>query len=242
MIPTGKPDLKPSEAGFTLLEIIIAVTLVAMMALALWAVFRISIRSWSRGTSFIDTNQHHRSIVDLVRKQIASAAGIFAPVDQDKGLAPNLVFSGAEDSVRFISLNSLHFQESPGLTLVQYEVDRDAEGTLSLTEKENRYLGWAPDQGAFADQSKPTTIFSNLTSCIFEYFDPGSGELPSQWVREWDGQTLRRLPMAISITMSSHDAKGNELKRYLVVPIKAVALDARINALNPFQGRGVVMQ
>jgi prepilin-type N-terminal cleavage/methylation domain-containing protein len=238
MISTEKRHSKPSESGFTLLEMIIAVTLVAMMALTLWAVFRISIRSWSRGTAFIDTNQHHRSITDLVRKQLASTFGIFAPGDPEKGYAPTLVFSGAEDSIRFISINSLHFQESPGLTLVQYEVDRDSNGDFSLIEKESRYLGQLPDPEIFVGQSKPTTIFSNLTSCIFEYFDPGSREIPSQWVRDWDGRSLRRLPAAISITMSSRDAKGTELRRYMVVPVKAEARDFRLNAINPF-GTGV---
>jgi general secretion pathway protein J len=247
MISTGIRRSKRSETGFTLLEMIIAVTLVAMMALGLWAIFRISIRSWSRGTTFIDTNQHHRSLMDLVRKQLASTFGIFAPGDSENGYAPNLIYSGAEDSLRFISINSLHFQESPGLTLVQYEVNRDSSGDFALIEKESRYLGQQPDPEIFVGQSKPTTIFSNLTSCIFEYFDPGSGDMPSQWVRDWDGQSLRRLPAAVSITMSSRDAKGNELRRYMVVPIKAEAQDFRLNAINPFGPgsagvRGVITQ
>jgi prepilin-type N-terminal cleavage/methylation domain-containing protein len=242
MISAGKKHLVPSEAGFTLLEMLIAVTLVAMMALSLWAVFRISIRSWSRGTEFIDANQHHRSILDLVRKQMASTYGVFSPADPQRGFASNLIFNGAEDSLRFISINSLHFQESPGLTLVSYEVDRDSSGDFSLIEKESRYLGQLPDEELFAGQSKPTTIFNNLTSCIFEYFDPGGGDLPSQWVRDWDGQNQRRLPTAISITMSSRDPKGNELRRYLVVPIQAEAIDLRLNLINPFGGRRAGMQ
>ena len=68
-----------SQAGFTLLEMLIAVTLVALMAVGLWAVFRISIRSWSQGTEFINANQHHRSILDLARKQIASAYPLVTP-------------------------------------------------------------------------------------------------------------------------------------------------------------------
>jgi prepilin-type N-terminal cleavage/methylation domain-containing protein len=242
MTSTRKRHWKSSEAGFTLLEMIIAVTLVALMALGLWAIFRISIHSWSRGTTSIDTNQHHRSLMDMVRKQLASTFGVFAPGDPQIGEPPGLVFSGAEDSLRFISINSLHFQESPGLTLVQYEVDRDSSGDFSLVEKESRYVGQLPEPEIFVGQAKATTIFSNLTSCLFEYFDPGSGDIPSQWVRDWDGRSLRRLPTAISITMSSRDPKGNELRRYMVVPIKAEALDMRLNAINPFGARGAIMQ
>ncbi len=242
MIATRKMNSHPSAAGFTLLEMLIAVTLVAVMAVGLWAIFRISIQSWSRGTEFIDTNQHHRSILDLVRKQMASTLGIFSAADPINNLPSNLIFAGAPDSLHFVSVNSLRFMESPGLTLVSYEVNQDSSGDYSLVEKESRYLGQPLDQNLFSGQSKPTTVFNNLTSCLFEYFDQGSNDIPPQWVREWDGLNLRRLPAAISITMISHEGRGNSLVRRMVVPVQAAALDPRINFINPFGPRGVGVQ
>ena len=146
MISGRKRHFVKSEAGFTLLEMLIAVTLVALMAVSLWAVFRISIRSWSRGTEFIDANQRHRSVLDLVQKQMASTFGVFKQADPQLGSPPALYFSGTENSLRFVSLNSLRFQESPGLTLVMYEVAQDASGDFSLVERETRYLGQISDE------------------------------------------------------------------------------------------------
>ncbi len=229
-----------SEKGFTLLEMLIAVTLVALMAVSLWAVFSISIRSWTRGTDFIDANQHHRSIMDLVRKQMASAYGLIASPNPQQGLVPRLLFQGTENSLRFISLNSLRFQESPGLTYVIYDIEQDSEGALSLVEKETRYLGQLADQEITANQAKPIPVFKNLTSCTFEYFDSQNRE--ASWVRDWDGEKLRRLPKAISITMISQDPKGNSLNRHLVVPVHADAVDSRITMINPFGGRRRVVQ
>lgn len=176
-----------SQAGFTLLEMIVAVTLVALMAVGLWAVFRISLRSWSRGTEFMDANQRHRSILNLVRKQMASTYGLFV---QDPLQPANaaLMFDGTENSLRFISLNSLQFNESPGLTWVSYELSQDEGGDYSLVEREARYLGQMPEEGEGQAGSRPVPIFENLSSCLFEYFDPGDAEDSSQWVREWDGQ------------------------------------------------------
>ena len=144
MISAGNRDTISSNKGFSLLEMIVAITLVAMMAVGLWAVFSMSIRAWSRGTEFIDTNQRHRSILDLVRKQIASTYGL-TPVDlQAEGiLAP--LFVGTGESLSFISLNSLQFQESPGLTLVSYEVVQNSGGSYALVEMEQPYLGTIPD-------------------------------------------------------------------------------------------------
>jgi prepilin-type N-terminal cleavage/methylation domain-containing protein len=242
MIPARKERFTQSEAGFTLLEMLIAVTLVAMMAVSLWAVFRISLRSWSRGTEFIDANQRQRSILDMLRKQVASTFGVYKQADPQLGLPSTLFFSGTENSLRFVSLNSLRFQESPGLTLVIYEIAQDANGDFSLVEKEARYLGQLSDQETAASQSKPTPIFDNLSSCIFKYFDTGDDEASSQWVEAWDGEQLGRLPKAVSISMISRDPKGNALSRHMVVPLQAEANDLRINFVNPFGRRRAVVQ
>ena len=236
----GVTHLRKSESGFTLLEMLVAVTLVALMAISLWAVFRISIRSWSRGTDFIDANQHHRSIMDLVRKQMASAYGLVVSPDQAQGLPPRVIFQGTENSLRFVSLNSLRFQESPGLTFVIYEIGQDKNGDYSLVEKEARYLGQISAQEVTAMQSEPIPVFDNLSSCVFEYFD--SEDDNASWVREWDGEKIRRLPQAVSITMMAQDARGNSLNRHMVVPIHAEAIDQRMNLINPFGNRRAVIQ
>jgi general secretion pathway protein J len=230
------------DGGFTLLEMLLAVTLVAMMAVGLWSVFTISVRSWSRGTQFIDKNQRHRSILDLVRKQMASAYGLYGQFDQEFEIRSGLIFSGAENSVHFISLNSLRFQESPGLTLVSYELAGDASGDYALVEKEARYLGQSLDQEFTVAASRPIPIFENLSSCTFEYLDPGDGDTPSAWVTEWDAAQMGRLPAAVSLTMVSLDPRGNTLSRHIVVPIQAQAADLRRNFVNPFGGRRTVMQ
>lgn len=238
-----------TQAGFTLLEVLVAVTLVAVMAVGLWAAFRVSIRSWSRGTEFMDANQRHRSIMNLVRKQLASTYALISPPTPQEGTGPagtvfigtgSLIFSGTEDNLQFISLNSLHFQESPGLTLVSYEVNQDADGTYSLVEKEARYLGQIPEEGSPGNELKPIPIFQNLSSCLFEYFDPGVDGNPPQWVREWDGPNLGRLPLAVSMTLISRDPSGNALNRHMVVPIKAEPFRPLAGFVNPFGARGVV--
>ncbi len=242
MMNSGSERSIRREGGFTLLEMLIAVTLVAMMAVSLWSVFAVSLRSWSRGTQFIDTNQRHRSILDMVRKQMASAYGLYGRLDQELAGNPRLIFIGSADFIRFISLNSLQFQESPGLTLVSYEVVRDSGGGYSMVEREARYLGQALDEEFSVAHGRAIPIFENLASCTFEYLDPGGGDGQSRWVTEWDGEKLGRLPGAVSMTMVSRDPKGNNLSRHMVVPIQAKPRDLRANIMNPFGGRIAVIQ
>lgn len=225
--------------GFTLVEMVVAVTLVAMMAVGLWAALRISVMSWARGTDFIDANQRSRTILDMIQKQMASIYGVIAPVDLQTGGAIYPIFAGQETSVQFICLNSLRFQENPGLTMVSYDVVRDRAGAFALAEREERYLGMDPARQSFLDRKdlQETTLFSNLMSFKFEYFDPAYGDRPAQWVTNWDAPQTRRLPAAISLTMISKDSRGGTFSRQIVVPIMAKPYDPRLSFVSPFESR-----
>ena len=233
------PHPARSDEGFTLLEIVVAVTLVAMMAVGLWAALRISINSWKRGTEVVDANQRNRSILDMVKKQMASIYGITAPVDLQKGGPVYPIFSGAEESVQFISLNSLRFMENPGLTMVSYDVARDSRGNFELVEREAQYLGMDASRESIFDRNEERVIiiFDNLLSFSFEYFDPWTTEQPSRWVKSWDPSETGRLPTAISMTMSLRDSSGALFNRHMVVPIIAKPYDPRLNFINPFDNR-----
>lgn len=228
-----------AEQGFTLLEMVIAVTLVAMMAVGLWAIFRLSLTSWKRGTDAIDVNQRNRSILDLVKKQMTSIYGLYTPLDLQLGTPPYPIFAGAETSIQFISLCSLRFNENPGLTYVSYDLSQDHLGNYMLVEHETRYLGNDPGRESLFDRKDDAavTIFDGLTSFTFEYFDPGTRELPAQWVREWNSRDAGRMPAAISMTMIARDPKGGTFSRFMVMPIPAKPYDPRQNFLNPFDPR-----
>jgi prepilin-type N-terminal cleavage/methylation domain-containing protein len=229
-----------SEKGFTLIETIVAVTLVAMMAVGIWSIFRTGIRSWARGTEYIDASQRYRNILDLVRKQMASAYPLLAPTDPDSPSSSYPIFLGTETSLNFISLNSLNFQESPGLTLVNYEVIPNAEGDFSLVESETRYIGELPDTEENTVPVNTIPLFENLTECYFEYRkaddDPDN---PGEWVMEWDGQEIGKLPVAISMTMLATDTNGTTLNRNIFVPVHAPEINSQLNTLNLAGLRGI---
>jgi prepilin-type N-terminal cleavage/methylation domain-containing protein len=227
------------ENGFTLLEMVIAVTLVAMIAVGMYAVFRLSVSSWARGTRYIDTNQRNRTILDLVQRQMASTYPLLAPVNPQTGGSPYPIFAGSETSLQFLSLCSLRFQENPGLTMVSYDVVQDQAGGYALAEREDRYLGMDPDRQSFLERKdeQVTTLFSNLVSFKFEYYDQGTIDQPSRWVTNWDARDLQRLPAAVSMTMISHDPRGGTFSRQIVVPLMSKPYDPRMNFINPFESR-----
>jgi len=222
--------------GFTLVEMMVALTLVALMSLALWGVLRTTIASWKRGTDAIDANQKHRTLLDLVQKQMASIYPLVPPMDLQMGTGVTPIFSGSTTSVQFISLCAFRFQENPGLTMVSYEVVADSNGGHSLVEREMRYLGGNPALQVEdpALEAPSTLIFDRLDSLEFEYYDPGTADAPPQWVKEWSAADLGRMPRWISMTMVSHDAAGAQQARRVVIPIPAQVDSAQANFMDPF--------
>ena len=229
MMP-GKRSAEQSEKGFTLLEMMVAVTLVALMAVGIWSIFRTTVRAWSRGTEYIDANQRRRNILDMVRKQIASAYPLAAPPDPAMPVSVNPIFHGTESSLHFISLNSLHFQDSPGLTLVNYEVTQDPlGGAYLLGESEERYLWQSAGFESETDPPATTLLFGNLAECYFEY---SSDDPEEPWVREWDAQERGQLPEAIAMTMTATDMDGVTRNHRVIVPIHATLGTLQMNILN----------
>jgi len=227
---SDKRSLHTSEKGFTLLEMMVAITLVMMMAAGIWSVFRTSLRTWSRGTEYIDASQRQRNILDMVRKQLASAYPLTAQSDAAMAIMPSPIFQGTETSLLFVSLNSLRFQDSPGLTLVNYQVDQDVDGAYILQEREERFLGQIPDPESDTDAAGTKALFANLTQCYFEYRTSDENEDP--WIREWNAEERGRLPEAIAVTLAGVDMDGNTRNHHIVVPIHATQGSSMMNIMN----------
>jgi len=234
-----------SEKGFTLLETLVAVTIVAMIAVGIWSVFSTSIRVWARGTEYIDASQRQRNILDMIRKQLASAYPLTAPPDPNSPdpnspnpvspILSNPIFQGTETSLHFISLNSLRFHDSPGLTLVNYEVTQGPEGAAILAEREEQFLGQIPDYESETDLSGMLPLFGNLTLCYFEYLSEDEGE---PWVREWDAQKRGQLPEAVAINMAAVDKVGNTRSSKIIVPIHAKQAAGTASGFNTDESEG----
>jgi prepilin-type N-terminal cleavage/methylation domain-containing protein len=225
--------------GFTLIEVLVSVTLVALIALCLWGVLRISVSSWKRGTESMDANQRYRATLDLVQKQMASVSGLVPALDLQTGAGQSPIFVGSETMVQFVSLSPLRFRDNPGLTVVTYEIVPGDAGEYALVERESRYFGGDPTLSvSFEVTNEPvTTIFDHLAGAALEYFDPGTSEVPAQWVREWNAQEKAKLPTAIGMTLSTRIANGAVQSRQLVVPIMTTADNSQTAFVDPFEGR-----
>jgi hypothetical protein len=132
------------------------------------------------------------------------------------------LFKGTETAMEFVSLNSLRFQDSPGLTLVQYELSPEDDGSgYKLVEREKPYVGQSSDSAEDTGVFNTVSIFDNIADCYFEYKNPAPEDNEETWVREWDAEQERQLPSAIAMTFALPDANGEMRGQQIIVPIQA---------------------
>ncbi len=113
-----------SPRGFSLLEVLVAVTLFAIICTVLYSGFAMVTRSWRRGHENIQQSERLRSVFELIRRQIISIYPV-VPVEEDiesaqaqpgpqRMVAAKIpYFVGSDQQVAFVTLFSLRFQRHP---------------------------------------------------------------------------------------------------------------------------------
>lgn len=210
--------------GYTLVEMIVAITLFGLISLVLFAGFDLTMRSWKQGQKKIEADEQVRSVFELVRRQISSVYPV-VPEEEDEpesdGTTPSQpravsqskpYFIGFTDRTAFISLFSLRVNAIPGLCFVAYAIEPSEEGKgYALVEYEKQYTGINP-MGSDQAEHLPENIYryvllDNLDSATFHFygydysaFDPrNQDELQKAWYDSWDVEEKGDLPLAVRL-------------------------------------------
>jgi prepilin-type N-terminal cleavage/methylation domain-containing protein len=86
-----KPS-KNSEGGFTLLELLAAITILALMAAMLFSAFNQASRAWLEAENRVETFTEARAALDLMSRELSQAIG-----------TSNISFLGSSTNVAFIA-------------------------------------------------------------------------------------------------------------------------------------------
>lgn len=196
-----------SERGFTLIEVILALGLTAMLLGLLSSGMYIVAEDWNRESSVLD----QRLDEALVLLQIDRALqGAFPhSYTNDDTLSRQLYFLGEEDRLGFVSTVSP--QRSPGMTAWQ----------LSSVEDEGIFVAIAP---AFADnpaarlEARDPELILPGYSISFAYLYEEYADVHS-WREDWYADEVLQLPLAVYARLTPFD--DNEAVLEIVAPIRA---------------------
>jgi general secretion pathway protein J len=203
-----RPAGSSAAAGFTLLELLVALTIASFVAAAMLSALRIGARAErSASTRLLDEEAVALSY-DFLREEIAGAR----PAQTDAGSRPGsraaVLFDGAPDRISFVAPIAAG-GAAPGLHSVTIGAEVGGGGVSIVLRAVPRAGG-----GAGAPL---TPLLSRLRSVEFSYFGDLGGAGPA-WSPAWSGGG--GLPILVRLHAVSAD--GRPLPE-LVVAVRAAA-------------------
>ena len=192
-------------SGFTLIEILLALSILSIVMLIILGALRIGVRAWEKGEDVLVAQQRARTLLDQLARQLASASVLMRAQKEQ----PLVVFAGSRRALEFTSslplINSIQF----GPVHVRYVIETDPGGKkrLLLFEESIRPADYL-SEGQLRHDTEARLLIGQLEDLRFEYLGAGSNGPGPQagWTSSWRPRDPLELPRAVRITF--RDAKG----------------------------------
>lgn len=172
------------ERGFTLIETLLAMSILVMIIAIVLSAFRLGIRSWEKGEAAVDSTAARRAILSRLEMD----AGSMYPYSQDSEIAKDgtaQLFSAAEGSLGFVTVSRSLAKR------VYYSVD-----STGLTVREKIVPTADPDA---SEGGRLIELAPEVNGVRFEYLGP------SGWEDDWEGGQEKSLPNAVRAKFSFRD-------------------------------------
>jgi general secretion pathway protein J len=196
------------QHGFTLMELVIAMTLTAMLLAMLSAGLYGVVNDWQRDTSKLDAGLDQAlSVLQLDRALQAAFPHTY--VDQEK-LARYVFFHGEEDALTFVSTVSPQRQGS--LMTWQLIVEPDEGVQVKMTP------AFSDDPRARLEALEPVMLLRDYTMEVRYLIQQDIDS--KEWLESWDGSERQSLPLAVHIKFIPLAKEQEEEVLEIVAPIR----------------------
>ncbi len=172
----GKEKMNRSDKGFTLLELLISIVLVATIVTISTGALRLGYRSVTTGERRMELMERFRSSLYIIDAQILSGM----PLTFDQQGVKQVYFSGSSDFLRLVTNYSIWGGQKGNVT-VEYRVAIENDGTKSL---------YAAESLVGTQRQRETRLLQGFDNIYFEYFFREKTVEQGTWVAQWTDTTL----------------------------------------------------
>lgn len=190
------------DRGFTLLEVLISITLISVLVVIMAGAIRLAYRSIDRGEQKSQYLERLKVCFALLDAQIQSAL----PLTRQDDEAGRVFFEGSGDSTRFASNYSLMGGQR-GYVIAAYKVKPDGEDKFALYIEENN-IG--------VENVREVRLLEGMKEVRFEFFrkESDADEVEGEWVKEWTDELLFPRKIRVHLVFGDH-------KLQFTVPVRA---------------------
>lgn len=189
--------MRARQQGFTLIEMVLAMVLLAAMLAMAWGGFSFSLRAWEAG----DANGRRTSDMRLVESFLRREFTEIFPMRWKDPMTLKFAFEGERDRMRFVSSRPPGIT-APGLALVALTLENGEDRSVNLVMRRA-----PPDDDAKdfkpLDAAQATVLVPNLRSVEFAYFGSNSDVNDPRWQDSWS--TPDRMPLMVRVRMVGAD-------------------------------------
>jgi len=202
-----RSQLASAQRGFTLIEVLLALALTALLLTLLSTGMYVVARDWNDESDRLDTAlDESLAILQLERALLAAFPHSFNSIET---LLREIYFEGEDDRLRWVSTVSP--QRTPGLTAWSLEgITGEGVGVRIAP-------AFSDDPSARLDAAEVRLLLPNYDLEISYLREPDA--LTREWTDDWFGSEEAALPLAVRILFRATERERSDYE--IVAPIKA---------------------
>lgn len=192
-----------AQSGFTLLELLIAITLMGLILVVLYSGLRLGLNSSESGGQRAEATDRLRLVHEFLRRQLAQSMTVYQANDKKEQV---VVFSGQPGSIEFVAPMLTQLGQG-GLYRVRVGI---ADGRLQVRWRPYQ----ADDANAGTEQQK--VLLDSVSRIEWAYFgsERDDDPEPPRWHSEWSSP--QRRPALVRLNLQQGEQAWPDLVVALV--------------------------
>jgi general secretion pathway protein J len=180
-----------SQSGFTLLELLIAMTLMSLVLVLLYGGLRLTTRGWESGEESAEKLNEISLVHDFIRRQLQQSLTVFRD-DPNQGRI--VVFAGESARISVVA-PMLSYLGLGGL----YVIELNVSGTEGAGQLHMRWYPYRPSAQDSGNEGGETILLEGISDLRWAYFGFEQNEQIPQWHDRW--QDSERRPILVRLSL-----------------------------------------
>jgi len=187
--------IKNKESGFTLIEIIIVMTMLALLMTMVYGAINTSRKMSAKGIKRIDATNEVRVVQNLIRRQVSRILPM-AFKEEDNSF---VIFEGDEDHIMYVSpMPGYLGKGGPHVQLIEIV---NAKGGRIL-QFSHWLLNDSLEEEDFEDsEQEPVVLLENIRDAKFSFMKLDEEGEPEDWENEWEEPENTPLMVQLEVDM-----------------------------------------
>ena len=190
------PNRSIQQRGFTLLEVLISVSLIALLITLAYGSIRVATQASRSGESLIERTEEMRTTQNFLRRQLSQTMATTYEYLADRGEEKR--FEGAADAIQFVAPMPGYLSRG-GAHVQRLEMVPGSNG-MQLQFRFAQLNGWDAELG-FPSDLEPVVLIDGIRSGEFSFRRIEDDGLLGDWHDEWEQSFA--LPLMKSSTLDT---------------------------------------